>query len=43
MRTFNWSRIFSSAYTSVFVLVLVILGLVMLDMYLQRKKQQSAT
>jgi hypothetical protein len=43
MRTFNWSKVFSSAYTSVFVLVLVILALVMLDMYLQRKRQQTAT
>jgi hypothetical protein len=41
MRTFNWGRVFNSAYTSIFVLVLVILGLVMLDMYLQRKKQRT--
>ena len=41
MEKFNWSRVFNSAYTNIFILVLVILGLVMLDMYLQRKKQQQ--
>jgi hypothetical protein len=41
MKKFDWSRVFNSAYTSVFMLVLVILGLVMLDMYLQRKKQRQ--
>ncbi|WP_317505170.1 hypothetical protein [Flavitalea sp. BT771] len=40
MKEFNWSKLFNSGYTNVFMLVLVILGLVMLDMYLQRKKQQ---
>jgi len=40
MRAFNWGKIFTSGYTTVFMLVLVILGLVMLDMFLQRKKQQ---
>jgi hypothetical protein len=37
---FDWGKVFNSAYTSIFMLVLVILGLVMLDMYLQRKKQK---
>ena len=40
MKKFDWSRVFNSAYTNVFILVLVVLGLVMLDMYLQRKRQQ---
>ncbi|OJW54114.1 MAG: hypothetical protein BGO55_10380 [Sphingobacteriales bacterium 50-39] len=40
MKKLDWSRVFNSAYTNVFILVLVILGLVMLDMYLQRKRQQ---
>jgi len=40
MKEFNWSKLFNSGYTNVFMLVLVILGFVMLDMYLQRKKQQ---
>jgi hypothetical protein len=40
MKEFDFSKAFNSAYTSVFMLVLVILALVMLDMYLQRKKQQ---
>lgn len=40
MKKYDWSRVFNSAYTSAYMLVLVVLGLVMLDMYLQRKKQQ---
>lgn len=40
MKKLDWSRVFNGAYTNVFILVLVILGLVMLDMYLQRKRQQ---
>ena len=40
MKEFNWSKLFNSGYTNVFMLVLVILGLVMLDMHLQRKKRQ---
>jgi hypothetical protein len=40
MKKFEWSRVFKSGYTNVFMLVLVILALVMLDMYFQRKKQQ---
>ncbi|HVU56350.1 MAG TPA: hypothetical protein VHD83_14895 [Puia sp.] len=40
MNKLDWSKVFNSAYTNVFILVLVILSLVMLDMYLQRKKQQ---
>jgi len=42
MKTFNWGRVFNSAYTSIFVLVLVILGLVMLDMYLGNRRKQAA-
>jgi hypothetical protein len=40
MKEFNWGKVFNSGYTNAFMLVLVVLGLVMLDMYLQRKKQQ---
>lgn len=40
---FDWGKVFNSAYMNVFILVLVILGLVMLDMYLQRKRQQRQT
>jgi hypothetical protein len=40
MKEFNWSKLFNSGYTNVFMLVLVVLGLVMLDMYLQRKRRQ---
>jgi len=35
---FDWSKLFNSGYTTVFMLINVVLGLVLLDMYLQRKK-----
>jgi hypothetical protein len=38
----NWSRFFNSSYTTIFLLVIVILGLKLLDMYLQRKKEQAS-
>ena len=38
----NWSRFFNSSYTTIFLLVIVILGLKLLDMYLQRKRQQAS-
>ncbi|MBS1933221.1 MAG: hypothetical protein JST96_04425 [Bacteroidetes bacterium] len=34
----DWSKFFNSGYTTVFMLINVVLGLVLLDMYLQRKK-----
>jgi hypothetical protein len=43
MKKFDWSRVFNSGYTNAFILVLVILSLVMLDMWLQRKKQERQT
>ena len=36
----DWSRFFSSTYTNIFMMVNVVLGLMMLDIYLTRKKQQ---
>ena len=38
---YNPAKYVNSTYTNIFVLVIVILGLVMLDMYLQRKKEQA--
>ena len=35
----DWSRLFQSSYTHIFIMVNVILGLVLLDMYLQKKKK----
>lgn len=35
----DWSSIFNSTYTNVFVMVNAILGLMLLDMYLTRKKK----
>jgi hypothetical protein len=40
---FDWSRIFNSAYTNIFMFVLAILGLVLLDMYLQQKKKAKTS
>jgi hypothetical protein len=39
--SFNWSKFFNSSYTTIFLLVIVILGLKLLDMYLQRKRQEA--
>jgi hypothetical protein len=35
----DWSKLFNNTYTNVFVMINVILGLILLDMYLQRKKE----
>ncbi len=40
LEKFNWEKLFSSSYVTAFMLIAVVLGLVLLDMYLQRKKQQ---
>ncbi len=36
----NWGKLFSSSYVTAFMLIAIVSGLVLLDMYLQRKKQQ---
>jgi hypothetical protein len=36
----NWSRFFNNTYTNVFMMVNVVLGLMMLDIYLTRKKER---
>lgn len=38
---FNWAKVFSSPYMSIFMMINVILALVLLDMYLRRKKEQA--
>lgn len=38
----NYGKVFNSAYVSVFMLIVVVLGLFMLDMYLQRKRNAAA-
>lgn len=38
---FNLGKIFSGAYANIFILVMVVLGLVFLDTYLQSKKRQA--
>lgn len=39
---YNPAKYVNSTYTNIFVLVIVILGLVLLDMYLQQKRQQTS-
>jgi hypothetical protein len=42
LEKFNYEKVFSSTPITLFMLVMVILGFVLLDMYLQRKKQQTS-
>ena len=37
----DWNRFFSSAYTNIFMMVNIVLGLMLLDMYLQRRKEKA--
>ncbi|HTQ28457.1 MAG TPA: hypothetical protein VMI35_10025 [Puia sp.] len=37
----DWSRLLNNAYTNICIGINVVLGLVLLDMYLQRKKEQK--
>lgn len=36
----EWNKFFSSTYTNIFLMVNIILGLILLDMYLNKKKKQ---
>lgn len=36
----NWSQMFSGTYVNVFIMVNILLGLMLLDMYLTRKKNE---
>jgi len=40
---FNWGKIFNNTYMNIFMMINVILALVLVDMYLQRKKQQISS
>jgi hypothetical protein len=42
LNKFNWAKVFSGPYTSIFLLVIVVMGLMLLDMYLRRKKEQAS-
>ena len=42
LNRFNWGKVLNSPYMSVFMMINVILALVLLDMYLRRKKQQAS-
>ena len=37
----NWGQFFSSTYMNVFIMVNIVLGLMLLDMYLTRKKNEK--
>ncbi|HEX9512372.1 MAG TPA: hypothetical protein VF939_17895 [Puia sp.] len=36
---FNWGKLFNNTYLNIFIMINVMLGLVLVDMYLQRKRQ----
>lgn len=38
MQNLNWSQFFSSTYMNIFIMVNIVLGLMLLDMYLRKKK-----
>lgn len=40
MPAVDWSRMFSGTYVNVFIMVNIVLGLMLLDMYLTKKKQE---
>jgi hypothetical protein len=37
-RKLDWSKLLNNSYTNIFMMINVVLGLVLLDMYLQRKR-----
>lgn len=41
MDRFDWSRVLNNTYTNIFIMVNVVLGLMLLDMYLNNKKKKS--
>lgn len=42
LEKFNWGKLFNSSYVTVFMLIAVVLGLILLDMYLRVKKQHAS-
>ena len=40
MPTIEWGKFFNNTYTNIFLMVNTVLGLMMLDMYLSKKKKQ---
>jgi hypothetical protein len=40
--SFNWSGIFNNTYVNIFVVVNMILGLMLLDMYMTRRRRQGS-
>jgi hypothetical protein len=43
LNNLNVSKAFNSTYITVFMLILVVMGFMLLDMYLQRKKEKQST
>lgn len=41
LNRFDWSRVLNNTYTNIFIMVNVVLGLMLLDMYLNNKKNKS--
>ncbi len=40
MSKLDWSKFFNNTYTNIFMMVNIVLGLILLDMYLGKKKKQ---
>lgn len=40
LNEFDWNKVFNNTYTTIFMMVNVVLGLMLLDMYLGKKKKQ---
>lgn len=41
MDNIDWSKLFTSSYVNVFIMVNILLGLMLLDMYLTKKKREA--
>jgi hypothetical protein len=39
--TVDWSKMFNNTYVNIFMMINVVLGLVLLDMYLGKKKREA--
>jgi hypothetical protein len=40
-KTLNWGNVFNSTYVNVFIMVNIVLGLMLLDMYLRRRRETA--
>jgi hypothetical protein len=43
LQNLNWSQFFTSTYMNIFIMVNIVLGLMLLDMYLRKQKEKLKT